>query len=140
MKLVVDTNVLLSGSAWSGTASLLVDKLLNGEATLCLSEDLLAELADILQREKFRARLEQRRQNANAILTRFREAAQILEPHPVPVPASLRDLDDAHVLACAVSAQADAIVTGDKDLLDLKSFAGIPIVSVADALKHLGLS
>ena len=57
MKLVVDTNVLLSGAAWTGTASRLVDVLLVGEATLCLSEKLLAEVAEVLQREKFRKRL-----------------------------------------------------------------------------------
>lgn len=141
MKLVVDTNLLLSGSAWAGTASLLVDALLAGEVMLCGSEELLAELADVLQREKFRTRLEQRGQNANAILARFREVAQMYDPQPMPVPPpELRDPDDMHVLACAVSAQADAIVTGDKDLLDLKSFAGIPIIHAADALKRLGLS
>jgi predicted nucleic acid-binding protein len=52
VRLVVDTNVLLSGSAWPGTASRLVDALLAGEATLCLSERLLAELADVLHGSK----------------------------------------------------------------------------------------
>ena len=54
-------------------------------------------------------------------------------------PAGLRDPDDVHVLACAVSAKADAIVTGDKDLLTLKSFEGIPIIDAAEALKRLDL-
>ena len=93
----------MSGSAWSGTASRLVDALLAGEATLCLSEKLRAELTDVLQREKFRKRLEERGQNATAILARFREVAQMIEPRPMPVPASLRDPDDVHVLACAVT-------------------------------------
>ena len=44
-QVVVDTNVLMSGSAWSGTASRLVDALLAGEAILCLSPNLLAELS-----------------------------------------------------------------------------------------------
>ena len=139
MKLVVDTNVLMSGSAWSGTASRLVDALLAGEATLCLSEKLLAELTDVLQREKFRKRLEERGQNATAILARFREVAQMIEPRPMPVPASLRDPDDVHVLACAVPASADAIVTGDDDLLALKEFEGIPIIEIKEALRRLGL-
>jgi putative PIN family toxin of toxin-antitoxin system len=139
VKLVVDTNVLISGSAWSGTASRLVDALLAGEAPLCLSEKLLAELADVLQREKFRARLVDRGQNATAILTHFREVAQMTEPAPMPVPAALRDPDDVHVVACAVAASADAIVTGDDDLLALEQFEGIPIIRVQEALKRLGL-
>ena len=52
--------------------------------------------------------------------------------------SSLRDRDDVHVLACAVGAEADAIVTGDKDLLTLKDFGGIPIIDAAEALKRLG--
>lgn len=139
MKLVVDTNVLMSGSAWSGTASRLVDALLAGEATLCLSEKLLAELADVLQREKFRTRLEERGQTATAILTRIREVAQIFEPAAMSVPASLGDPDDVHVLACAVAASADAIVTGDDDLLALKEFGGISIIEIKEALRRLGL-
>jgi predicted nucleic acid-binding protein len=58
---------------------------------------------------------------------------------PMPVPASLRDPDDVHVLACAVAAAADAIVTGDDDLLSMKSFEGIPIMKARDALLKLGL-
>jgi predicted nucleic acid-binding protein len=48
----------------------------------------------------------------------------------------LRDADDVHVLACAVSAGADAIVTGDSDLLALGEFAGIPIIRAAEALSR----
>jgi uncharacterized protein len=46
-----------------------------------------------------------------------------------------RDADDDVVLACALAARADFIVTGDDDLLVLKSFNGIPILSVAQAIK-----
>jgi uncharacterized protein len=139
VKLVLDTNVLVSGSAWSGTASRLVDAVLAGEATLCLSDKLLAELADVLQREKFRARLEQHEQSAAAILTRLERVARMVDPLPMAMPASLRDPDDVHVLSCAAGAGADAIVTGDSDLLVLGSFHGIPIIRVEESLKRLGL-
>ena len=56
------------------------------------------------------------------------------------LPTELRDPDDVHVLSCAVGAEADAVVTGDKDLLTLKVFEGIPIIDAAEALKRLGLS
>lgn len=48
-----------------------------------------------------------------------------------------RDPDDDIVLACAMSAKADYIVSGDKDLLVLKAFRGIPIVTAAQALEVL---
>ena len=58
----------------------------------------------------------------------------------MPTPPSLRDPDDVAVLACALSAGADAIVTGDKDLLTIGSFQGIPIIDTAGALRRLGLA
>ena len=62
-----------------------------------------------------------------------------MQPARIPAPPSLRDPDDLPVLACAVAAGVDAIITGDKDLLSLKSFEGIPIIDAAEALKRLGL-
>ena len=60
-------------------------------------------------------------------------------PARIIPPAELRDPDDVHVLACAAAAEADAIVTGDKDLLSLKSFAGIPILTVREVLEKLSI-
>jgi len=56
------------------------------------------------------------------------------------VPTALRDPKDMPVLAWAVAARADAIVSGDKDLLSMKSFEGIPIITVREALLQLGLA
>jgi uncharacterized protein len=137
VKLAVDTNVLLSGTLWTGAASRLVDALLDGVATLCLSASVLAEFAEVIQREKFRPRLEQGGRSAEAILSCFGVVAFVVKPAAIPVPAALRDPDDIHVLACAMAAHADAIVSGDKDLLALDSFEGIPIITVSDALKLL---
>lgn len=54
-------------------------------------------------------------------------------------PPELRDPKDLPVLAAAVAAHADAIVTGDEDLVSLKSFQGIPITKDREALEKLGL-
>lgn len=55
------------------------------------------------------------------------------------MPSTLRDPDDLHVLVCAAGAAAEAIVTGDEDLLSVKIFEGIPILTVRDALEKLGI-
>lgn len=140
MKLVVDINVLVSGSLWRGNPSRLVDALLDGSATLCASASLFAELEEVLQREKFQKRLNETGSNANEIISRFKASSLVAEGPPIPAPSALRDPDDLHVLACAAHARADAIVTGDNDLLSLKSFDGIPILSVRQALEIQGLS
>jgi len=49
-----------------------------------------------------------------------------------------RDVDEDSVLACALAARADLIVTGDDDLLVLHDFKGIAIVSAAEAVRRLG--
>ena len=139
MKLVIDTNVLLSGSLWNGLAAKLIDVVLDGEATLYTSDDLLAELTDVLQREKFRERLQQSRLDTAKIVAQFREVAQLVEPVAITVPVALRDADDIDVLACALSATADMIVTSDQDLLVLGVFEGIPIVDITEAIRRLGL-
>ncbi len=48
------------------------------------------------------------------------------------------DPDDNHVIACALSAQADAIVSDNSDLLNLKQYRGMRIVPVAQALAMIG--
>lgn len=50
-------------------------------------------------------------------------------------PVVLSDPDDDEVLACAIAANAQLIVSGDRDLLSLKTFRGIPIVSAAEAIR-----
>ena len=71
------------------------------------------------------------------IMRRYREACVEIIPAKIAPPENLRDADDAHVLACAVAAEADMIVSGDNDLLVLKSFRGIPILNVTEALARL---
>lgn len=61
----------------------------------------------------------------------------LLEPPPLPAPVC-RDPDDDEVLALALAAQVDLIVSGDDDLLALQVFEGIPIPSPAQALQHVG--
>lgn len=59
---------------------------------------------------------------------------------PVPRPAATADPDDEMFIECAVAAQADYLVTGDKGhLLSLKQAAGVPIIAASDFLRVLGV-
>jgi uncharacterized protein len=140
VKLVVDTNTLISGSLWQGPPARLLSAALAGQVQLFLSLPLLLELQETLQHPKFAQRLAGRGETAETLAARFRAACHEATPARITPPAELRDPDDLHILACAVAAEADAIVTGDNDLLALGSFEGIPIIKAAEALKLLGLT
>lgn len=136
MRVVLDTNVVASALLWGGTPERLIE--LAGEGTLefFTSEALLAELAGILGRSKFAQKLRQKNVSAAEIVARYREIAEAVESAPIQE-AALRDPDDASVLACALAARADAIVSGDADLHALGSYQGIPVLSPADCLKRV---
>ncbi len=136
MRAVIDTNVLLSGLIWRGPPHLLLERIRAGTLSLVSSPELIAELAGIIARPKFSATLARSNSDQEKMLAEVRLLAEIVEPPPLPVPAS-RDPDDDAVLALAVAAHPDLIISGDADLLTLGSHAGIPIVTPAEALARL---
>jgi putative PIN family toxin of toxin-antitoxin system len=140
VRAVVDNNVLVSGLLWGDNPGRLLSAAATGRLQIFLSEALLAELREVLQRKKFAARLALKGLTPEIVLAQVQSAARVVHAPPIPLPALLRDADDLPVLACAVAAKADAIVTGDKDLLSLKSFAGIPILKTRAALGKLGIT
>lgn len=133
VRAVIDTNVLLSGLLWHGTPHRLVERIRTGALTLVSSPALLAELAEVIGCAKFQVILARSDTNAEQMLAQVRQLAEIVDPPPLPTPVN-RDPDDDVVVALAVAAQADLIVSGDDDLLVLGAYAGIRILSPADAL------
>ena len=73
---------------------------------------------------------------ARLALADVRRVAEVIEPPPLSAPAS-RDRDDAAVLALAAAGQVEVIVSGDDDLLELGSYAGIPILDPGRAIQRL---
>jgi uncharacterized protein len=136
MRIVADTNTVLSGLLWQGPPRRLLDLARQRTLTLCTSPTLLAELAEVIGRGKFVQRVRAASLSAAELVQDYEHLAEIVEPQPLPIPTS-RDPDDDHVLACALAAQAELIVSGDHDLLILGEYQGIPILSTTAALARL---
>jgi putative PIN family toxin of toxin-antitoxin system len=133
VRVVIDTNVLLSGLLWPGKPHRLIEQVRAGALILVSSPALLAELAEVIARPKFKSALARSSTDPELMLAQMRLLAEITAPPPLPEPVS-RDSDDDVVLALATAARPDLIITGDQDLLVLGAYAGIPIVSAAEAI------
>lgn len=129
MKVVFDTNVIVSALIVPGSqgeqALLLAHR---RKVDLYTSVPILTETARVL-REKF----DQSEKNVTAALKIIGRAATIVRP--VRKITVLEDVPDNRILECAVTVEADLIVTGDQHILKLREFEGIPIVRLADLIR-----
>jgi uncharacterized protein len=138
VRVVADTNVLVSGLLWRGAPHTILELARSGALTLLSSPALYAELAEVLERPKFRRILEAAQVKTQSLLRQVERLVEIVEAPPLPRPMS-RDADDDTVLALALAARADLIVTGDRDLLSLGSYDGIPILDPAAAVTRINV-
>lgn len=138
MRVVLDTNTLVSGIiSPDGPPRRLLDQSRTQVFELCSSATLLAELLDVLAREKFKTRLAQAGLTPQGIVADLRRLAHMAAPQDVPRVVE-QDADDDHVIACAVAGKADLIVSGDKHLHSLGGqYQGIPIVTPAEAVQRI---
>jgi len=89
-----------------------------------------------LRREKFLKRLTAAQVQPRDLVAGYAALATVVQPAQI-APVVLRDPDDDAVIACAVAAVADSIVSGDRDLLVLNRYQDIEIVMVADFLARI---
>lgn len=136
MRIVADTNVIVSAFLWGGVPRQLLDAAEQKHAELFTSRELIAELEDVLSRTKFAEQLGKTRYTPAFLIARYTQLATIIVPAEVQA-TELRDPDDGPLLACALAAQAELIVSGDHDVLELKQYRGLSIVTPAEALTRL---
>ena len=122
MRVFVDTNVLVSALATRGLSADVL-RLILAEHELVTGEVILTELARVLERQ-FGAPPDLIR-SALGMLKEHTVVPRPAEPAPVPT----TDPDDRWVLASAMAGEADVLVTGDRDLLDLGDEAPLPILA-----------
>lgn len=129
-RVVVDTNVFFSGIAFGGKPNLIIKRVLLEQVITFSSPVLLAELAEILSKKAGypNKRIDQ-------IINQLKEVCVIVQP--IKSIQVCRDPKDNWVLEAAVEGSCDYVITGDRDLLDLKKYKNIFILTPSDFLARI---
>jgi len=136
VRLVLDTNTVVSGLIWGGVPGQLIDAAAAGTVRIISSLPLLGELHDVLFRKKFATQLAEQGVDAADLFEGYAALVELVDPADIG-PVILADPDDDIVLATALAGGADAIVSGDAHLLGIGEFRGMPIVTPAAAVSRL---
>jgi putative PIN family toxin of toxin-antitoxin system len=132
VRVVADTNILVSALLFGGTSEQVFLAGLRGEIQLLTSPSLLKEFEKVLK-DKFKLNIHLVRE----IIEEVMDVAEIVEVSSHIKAISYPD-EDNRVLECAVDGKAEFIVTGDtRHILPLKEYGGIKILSPSEFLKHL---
>lgn len=122
MRIVLDTNVIVAAFATRGLCASVLELCLD-RCEIVLSEAILEET-----NRNLRGKIGVPAALCDEIISYLRQYCSICRVKVVEAP-ECKDEEDLHVLGLAEAAQADYIVTGDKDLSDLEQFRGIRIVT-----------
>jgi putative PIN family toxin of toxin-antitoxin system len=124
MKVVIDTNIFVS-SFFGGKPRKIIELWKNRSIILCISGEIIDEYIEVLQRMGLRDENELQEllvlfaQSYNCLFTAKTPALKIIKSDP----------DDDKFIECAVALNAQYIITGDKEVLDIKNYMGIKVVT-----------
>src|SRR3989338_2400664 len=128
VKVLLDTNILVSAIVFGGKPEQILHLILEEEFLAITSPVLLAELKEVLNK-KFPTR----ETDFKLTIKNIEEIFKTIQPKKTI--NILNDNDDNRVLEAAIEGNCKYIVTGDKELLSLKSYQGVKIVTAGEFLK-----
>jgi len=131
IRVVLDTNVLISVLLFKGELSKIVGLWQEGKIVPIISKEVFDELRAVLEYPKFSLTAAEIKSLIEHEILPFFEVVQVSEH----VRGVCRDPGDDKFISCAISANADFIVTGDKNLSDLNKFQFVRIIQASDFIK-----
>lgn len=132
MKVVLDTNVFVS-SFLGGKPRRIIDHWKQGHFTLCLSADILEEYSRVfeelgfIETDEFQQLLSLFKTDPNVLFTNSPASLSVVDTDP----------DDDKFIECAVELEADYVVSGDDDLLQIGTYHDIEIVTPANFIEEV---
>ena len=130
-RVVLDTNVLISALLFRGGLSKIVGLWQKGKIIPVISKETFSELVTVLEYPKFSLTQEETDSIIKYEILPYFEIVEVVKD----VKGICRDPEDDKFISCAISGSADHIVSGDKDLFDLKQYKSIKIIKASDFLK-----
>jgi putative PIN family toxin of toxin-antitoxin system len=131
MRAVIDTNVFVS-SFFGGNPRKIIDLWKNDKLTLCLSNAVLDEYIDVLRRIGIKDEAEH-----EELILLFSSGFNLLFTTKTPKVKIIRnDPDDDKFIECAMALKADVIITGDREVLAIKEYRGIKIMTPLQFLEN----
>ena len=137
IRVVLDANVLVSAALASDPAAPSVrafDALLDERIEVLGCPALLGEIASVLGRERLRRYLSI--EEARRFVADLAGVMTLAEDPPSPHPAVCRDPGDDYLVALARAARVDALVTGDRDLLEMEDI-GVAVITPRELVERL---
>ncbi len=128
MKIVLDTNVIISAFFWKGNERIVLNKCKEKEHEMVISPEILEEV-DVVLDSKFSVPDDKRGDFLRNIIV----ISRLVFPN-IEINVIKEDPSDNRILECAVCGKAEFIISGDKDLLNLKEYEGITICNARDFL------
>lgn len=128
LRVVADSNVLISALLWTGIPHEIIKLAEKKKIKIYSSLPIIEEISEVLGRPKFIERIGELKTTPEELIESLLGIIEVVHP-TIFVNEIRNDPDDNKILECAVAAGADFIVSGDPHLLKIKSFRNIPIVT-----------
>ena len=135
MKVVLDTNVWLSGIFWDGEASKIIEKSKKNNMQILISEDILSEIVNVLNKEsKFQKYILNLRLSIEDLLRTILSVSDLIETKS-KLDVIKADPKDNIILEAALDGKVEYIISYDNHLLNMIEFRSIKIISPGEFLK-----
>lgn len=134
VRVVLDTNVIVSALLFDGELTRVVDLWETGRIAPLLSKETFDELRRVLEYPKFALNQQEIETIIHREILPFFEVVEVTKP----IQGVCRDPEDDKFVSCLVEGRADFLVSGDHDLLGLKEGTGIKVISPRELIRMVG--
>src|SRR3989338_5945176 len=136
MKVTLDTNVLVSGTFWTGNSFKILELIDKNRIKNVASKEIIKEYYEVINSDEIIDKIKDKKLRMLKIAHKLITKSEIVEPS-VKIDIIKDDPDDNKILECAIAGNVDCIVSNDKHLLKLKKFRNIPILTPDDFVENI---